>query len=196
MIVPTIEKARYAFESIQTRDIAEMMAYANCPPGIVQAFYINALLREALGIAGDYKMERKDPEMNTRWLGRYVICNPRKLLYDVEEIFTRLITDFVEVQKIVFSRQFGRAEEFMKKHVEVLEIGKLRNRNRAAANIAVINEAIFLWFYHAQGQVLWYKRLHELSSTKPNVQKRVLIFARAKPSAKRVIRKEFGKRRR
>ena len=58
-------------------------------------------------------------------MGRYVISNPRKLIRDVEEIFTKLKTDFVEVQKIVSSWQYRRAEKFMKKHAEVMQIEKL-----------------------------------------------------------------------
>ena len=55
----------------------------NFPPGIVEVFYLNNLLREAIGIKGDYKLERKDPEMGQRWMARYVICNPNKLMHDM-----------------------------------------------------------------------------------------------------------------
>ena len=64
MILPTIEKARHAFKNIQDREIEEWNRLRNIPPGITETFYLNALLREALGIEGDYEMERYDTDIN------------------------------------------------------------------------------------------------------------------------------------
>ena len=54
--------------------------------------------------------------------------------------------DLIEVQKVVSSRPFRRAKEFMKKHAEIMDPEMLRRRSYAAGHVGVINEAIFTWF--------------------------------------------------
>ena len=92
-----------------------MRMFKNLPKGLVEAFYINALLRESLGIQGMY--EDLKEEQNTRldprleWLKRCVLVN-REYHREVEKIWNFLTFDVQDVEKVVTSESYRKAEQF------------------------------------------------------------------------------------
>ena len=133
----------------------------------METFYLNALLREALGVKGNYEYVKYDREITKMWLERYVIKDTSTVFAGNNEVFSKLTSNDLEVHKIVISDKFGRAERFARKHEKILQVEYLQNKSRAASIIASINQMILYWFMKIRFVSPYLRILDELERRDP-----------------------------
>ena len=86
------------------------MALHNPPPGVIEAFAINALLRESLGIEGKYQTLQDDQRERLEWLKISVIIN-RSIFDEMNAIFSNLKFRKHEAMIVTGKASFKKAQE-------------------------------------------------------------------------------------
>ena len=91
-------------------------------------------------------MNKTDRELNQRWFGLNVLRDANGLMKGMNEMVDSLNTKVFEVQKIVSSKQYKRAEKLAKEHEEVIKIEQLERWSRAGGIVGSINQRTFALF--------------------------------------------------